>query len=361
MNIHVFIRNFRGIKQGTIKLSRFNILLGPNNSGKSTILEALYLVPNPIRPVSYAKIYEQAITTFHQMCASETIHEIHKTFESKGYAFLLHNYRAKEASIEVRLDEGSYTVKFLLGDFNIDIILEEHDETSKKFYICSLHKYSVGHETYPETGEAKLVSRLSNYSRFVASLGNAMYVHPSLIEYAWNYIAYHWVEIAGPEITKRVAKSIGEAIGEDYIDMLLEPFGGGKSSLYLYTREGRRIRLGDVGDCVKQVVTLMLLYEITKPRFLLIDDVESHMNPAMLSFLVKWIVDVAENNNSIVVVSTHSIEATKILLNLATDIEPRIYDVSQRISIIHYRRLSSRLCSRSLPIVHIKRKNSRRF
>ncbi len=121
----------------------------------------------------------------------------------------------------------------------------------------------------------------------------------------------------------RVAKNIGKVINEDYADILLKPLSGGKSSLYLYAQEGRRIRLGDVGDGVKQVATLMLLYEITKPRFLLIDDVESHMNPAMLSFLAKWIVDVAENNNSIVVVSTHSIEAAKILLNLAIDVEPR--------------------------------------
>ena len=61
----------------------------------------------------------------------------------------------------------------------------------------------------------------------------------------------------------RVAKNIEEVINEDYADILLEPFSGDKSSLYPYTQEGRRIRLGDVGDCVKQVATLMLLYGIT--------------------------------------------------------------------------------------------------
>jgi AAA15 family ATPase/GTPase len=40
----LFLKNFRGIKTGHLKdFSRINILLGPNNSGKSTILEALYL------------------------------------------------------------------------------------------------------------------------------------------------------------------------------------------------------------------------------------------------------------------------------------------------------------------------------
>ena len=40
----VDIEGFRGIARGTIAgLSRLNLLVGPNNSGKSTCLEALLL------------------------------------------------------------------------------------------------------------------------------------------------------------------------------------------------------------------------------------------------------------------------------------------------------------------------------
>jgi len=35
----------------------------------------------------------------------------------------------------------------------------------------------------------------------------------------------------------RVAKNIGEVINEDYADILLEPFSGGKSSLYYIRRK----------------------------------------------------------------------------------------------------------------------------
>lgn len=41
----LYLKNFRGIKEGKLEdFSRFNILMGPNNSGKSTILESLYLL-----------------------------------------------------------------------------------------------------------------------------------------------------------------------------------------------------------------------------------------------------------------------------------------------------------------------------
>jgi predicted ATP-dependent endonuclease of OLD family len=47
------IKNFRGIKEGEIELAPLTILLGGNNSGNTTILEALFLAPNPFREVPY--------------------------------------------------------------------------------------------------------------------------------------------------------------------------------------------------------------------------------------------------------------------------------------------------------------------
>ena len=45
----LFIRNFRGIKEGKLdNIGEVNILLGPNNSGKSTILESIYLASSAL-------------------------------------------------------------------------------------------------------------------------------------------------------------------------------------------------------------------------------------------------------------------------------------------------------------------------
>ncbi|MEA1893871.1 MAG: AAA family ATPase [Euryarchaeota archaeon] len=43
------IKEFRGIKicKEPIKLAKVNVLIGKNNSGKSSLLEALYLFPLP--------------------------------------------------------------------------------------------------------------------------------------------------------------------------------------------------------------------------------------------------------------------------------------------------------------------------
>lgn len=47
------IRDFRGIQGGDMgRFRQFNLLVGPNNSGKSTVLEALYLASTASRPAS---------------------------------------------------------------------------------------------------------------------------------------------------------------------------------------------------------------------------------------------------------------------------------------------------------------------
>lgn len=50
----LFIHRFRGIKQGRIDdLRRFNVFIGPNNSGKTAVLELLYLSATSGRPAQF--------------------------------------------------------------------------------------------------------------------------------------------------------------------------------------------------------------------------------------------------------------------------------------------------------------------
>ena len=55
------IRDFRGIQSGAIdRLRQLNILVGPNNSGKSTVLEALYLAATASRPATCTVRYRHS-------------------------------------------------------------------------------------------------------------------------------------------------------------------------------------------------------------------------------------------------------------------------------------------------------------
>jgi AAA15 family ATPase/GTPase len=84
------LRNFKGVVEGEAELDKLTILVGPNNSGKTTILEALFLAPNPLRQVPYVP------TT-----AVQLLLEYHKTLSETGYTFLLNKYIANNMVIKV--------------------------------------------------------------------------------------------------------------------------------------------------------------------------------------------------------------------------------------------------------------------
>jgi recombinational DNA repair ATPase RecF len=77
----LLLEGFRGVKTGDIQLAPLTILVGPNNSGKTSILKALFLLPNPLRKVPYG-----------DHTAASLLEHIHRTLDSAGYAFLFHNY-----------------------------------------------------------------------------------------------------------------------------------------------------------------------------------------------------------------------------------------------------------------------------
>jgi len=137
----LILDNFKGIVKGSINLGRVNILLGGNNSGKSTILESLFLIPNPIRFVPYSY---QSDKKLHQFRAAEVIQELHKTLDSKGFIFLLNNYRAKKASVKLELEKGAYSLFLHLINDSINVELSKNIGGVTTYYKdVYLKKYST--------------------------------------------------------------------------------------------------------------------------------------------------------------------------------------------------------------------------
>ena len=102
--------NFRGVEKGHVKLFPMTVLLGANNSGKTTVIEALHLVypPSPACLSTY-RVPPRTLSV------AEVIHAYHKTLDSKGYRFLVHNY------------DGEAVIACRVGDVLKGLVLEAKD------------------------------------------------------------------------------------------------------------------------------------------------------------------------------------------------------------------------------------------
>lgn len=142
--------------------------------------------------------------------------------------------------------------------------------------------------------------------------------------------------IANLGIGGKVAEVASQLSHEKYVDVLLEPFRR-QLAILMYREDKTRIRLGDLGDGIKSYVITRILYEYTKPDIILWDDVESHMNPRVLSHIAGWIHDMLDEGRQ-VVVATHSLEAAEILAGVNEE-RATLYLTDLRSGILRSKRL----------------------
>ncbi len=289
------LKNFRGIKEGKIELAPMTILIGPNNSGKTTILEALFLAPNPFREVPYQ---HPGIT------AVEVIYQLHQTLESKGYLFLLRNYASNEA--EIKCDEK--ILHFIKQNGEILIATNQ--------LLSDLPKVEE-REGLRRVGSLPIYTNTPKPRYVYGLMKNTLLYSSNLRKMAFYYISGKWIQIANSGICRNIAGETSNLIYEDYIDITIEPFTG-DPSINAYLKDGRRIRLGDLGEGVQDYMVARILCEYLKPSTLLWDDVESHMNPKMLLAMGEWFSRLVKGGTQIIT-TTHSLEAVRVIASMIKD------------------------------------------
>ena len=315
----IMLRNFKGIKEGELELAPLTILLGGNNSGKTTILEALFLAPNPFQKTPYKYPYSYAI---------EVINSFHETLGSRDVRFLFYNYVAENALISCKVNDSMHSIAFLnLEDRMYVYAIESKSVPTLRDLSFLLDK--TPSEFKNKEWNAIRIGRFDNF-RSISDVNGTLFMektllfHPRLISMSWSYIKGIWTLITNLKIGTKVARDVSNLVSEKYINITLEPFFGSDPILHMLLDNGIRVRLGDIGDGIQILTTAMILYELSKPKVLLWDDIESHMNPKVLLFAAQWIADLLDKNMQ-VILSTHSIEALRTIAGLIDNKDVKIY------------------------------------
>lgn len=285
------LTNFKGIEQGEIEFSPLTILVGSNNSGKTTILESLFLAPNPARRVLYGDT------------ALGIIQNLHQTLDSRGAATLLFNYRANYAKIECDINGEPYSLEFVRGGDDIFFTSNKQNTQNARLFFNQQRAFAVA---YASSGG------VANATYDKPFIEDTILINSALIKNGYNYMRQNWASIMNSGVCQKVIKEVSELSNETYINVTLEPFLQNTYAIYAFLEDGRRIRLGDLGEGIQTYIVTRILYEMAEPGVLLWDDIEAHLNPRMLIKLSGWFSDIIESGKQ-VVLTTHSIEALKLL------------------------------------------------
>lgn len=353
------IRDFRGIHYGAIERFRqFNLLVGPNNSGKSAVLEALYLASTTSRPASCTVRYRNGEerrreATYDVLVSTPDMlgdHPMKRLWARHNYAglpsgltdwsqgFVQVTLRDEKLSM-VGLDLYAGERGFASGEeqnialIGVDPPPEGADQRSGERtqepvgpWVTEL----LGSDIEPFTNKRAVFCwhpDLSYYYRgssawllqgAPAAAGHTLFFDTDLIRQHIPLTFYQHMLSAVPGWTQRIARSFGRIFSlERPFTLQFLPIGSGKDMLQgLIAPEDRpAIPIDAFGDgarsAFKLLTPLTALSTVARqeaPGLLLWEEPESYQNPQTLARLLQEVVTLVRDRPIQVFMATHSLE-----------------------------------------------------
>lgn len=268
------IEEFRGIKacDKALKFSNFTILIGKNNAGKSSILEALSLLPDPK--------YIDYITRREKIVNLNYLHQ-------GSFKDLLYLYAG--------------TSKLQFGIESSAAIVEISELGTKTFW--NKYEISIGAQIaklYESSKKelSEMVLFIPFTTSILSDLENRMKVLKDLIMKKGYHI--------------QLANFLNECVNDVYSELVfLEPISLRK----VYPDNKVYLKLKDLGSGAEKLIKMMALFEVLSPKLIIIDDFEVGFHPSMIKLFLQWL----KKKEWQTIISTHSID---VLYHLA-DIKPR--------------------------------------
>ncbi len=289
------IKNFRGISEGRIEgFSNLNIFVGKNNSGKSSVLEALAILIDP--------------------------YNIGHIVKRRGWFGLdsvmsIFRYRDIEEPIEIKSNEIELKVERA-------ILVAEHVEylVKTRGFKEDVIRLKVEHKRFKDR---KLI--MNEFDVYIDSDGNYHFIEKAeekLKELENIFIDYRVIHEIGLKNAYSIVFERGykaherlmEVINKVYPDVIdirlfLEEIG--PEVVY----ENGRVPMYAMGDGFKSAyVTLAFLMNIEN-GYIIYEEPENYQHPSSRELVVEGICESAKNNQ--IFISTHSIELIDEILEKA--------------------------------------------
>ena len=328
------------------QLGQVNIFVGDNNAGKTSILEAISILCNPLDPfqwleVSQRRLYlgrSQLITLrpniealkwiFSQKigASNDEIYQAEILIEANGIT-PIHKLKAKLGEIY-----GSGVEKNTQKSFDKDISSPEEEVSSPEIdsvragleLEIAVNLASPQLNLFPPEAEREIFQFWEN-ERFVQRRRNK-----PIVKNATIFPSYSSSEpilerlsriIRQEEDGKNEVLELIRSFDNNILDIQILSMPTGIATLYIKHKELGLAPLYVFGDGFKRALVIALTLLTTAKGVLLVDEIETSIHVSALGSVFSWLIETCRRREIQLFVTTHSLEAIDAMLQpeIATD------------------------------------------
>lgn len=284
------LTNYKAFKQVQIDLGKTTVLVGPNNAGKSTILEALRCCTAMIRHASLRR----AKTTAEWKRETHRVHEFPEDTFGLELANLRHNFSEAESSIRL----------YLTGGLTATAVWPASSPERAFFFLQegrrSLETPTEVRRAFPRIGVVPILTPLEKEERL---LNESYVVRNATTRLASRHFRNHLYLLEEEGSLSDFLAFCGQHLDDIGIAPPVER-DGELLNAFFRERGGQR-ELYWAGDGLQIFLQLLLhLYRERDAASLILDEPDVYLHPDLQRKLMRLLLEVAPQ----IVVATHSQE-----------------------------------------------------
>jgi len=300
------IERFRGIRHSKIEgLRQVNLFFGKNNCGKSSLLDAIFLISglsNPKLPLNI-----NLLRNYRRFEASDMTLDFYALDVSEPISIKASNDEMRELQISVF--ESSNSEIDLLGDDNN---IASTDSNTQYGLVLKCKIDNQAYETsivMSHSGKNELEQRLKLDSRYKEKL-TCRYLNP-------KYDFYTSIEGLVDVMKNKDEKFIIDALR--LIEPNLKDLVLSQNEVLVDIGLEQRIPINMMGDGARKILSILTTLYECKNGIVLIDEISNGFHYSVMTELWKSVVSAARKNHVQVFATTHDLDSIKGLRNVALD------------------------------------------
>ena len=310
----LFIEKFRGIKSLKIEdLKRINLIVGDNNCGKTSVLEAIQLLRTSGSFYNAYKIARQRDALFFYSSST--------SFDN----FISMFPKTNDGNCEIKIfgKSNENDIAFQLAGRQERILVDKRDLYTARLILERLPEGDIETEAFEgyislkygkkEKRERISLNRFSRISRLPASSKDEFsIVYVSPFEHLQGNIINR---IIRNESYKQICLKALQLFDSDIEDMLIfKSERGNRPVEYLRHKQLGDMQISSYGDGIKRALALSNAIAGASNGILLIDEIETEIHKKYYDDSFRFIVKACNSFNVQAFITTHSIEAIDGLL-----------------------------------------------